>query len=110
MTFPPRATGGGVPPFTFVTDGAIEEARAIAGDRDVSVTGGDIGGQALATGLVDEVHMSVVPVVFGFGRRFFGSCDGGRVMLDDPRIVRGDRVTHLAYPVRTRITSGGSPL
>ncbi len=90
-------------PFTFVTDGvesAVERARALAGDRDVSVTAGEIGGQALAAGLVDEVHMSVVPVVFGSGRRFFGSYEGGQLMLEDPRIVQGDRVSHVVYAVR----------
>lgn len=64
------------------------------------MTAGDVGGQALATGLVDEVHMSVVPVVFGSGRRFFGSYDGGQVMLDEPRTVQGDGVSHVAYSVR----------
>lgn len=69
-------------------------------DRDVSVTAGEIGGQALAAGLLDEVHMSVVPVVFGSGRRFFGSYDGDQVLLADPRTVRGDRVSHVRYAVR----------
>lgn len=90
-------------PFTFVTDGvaaAIRMAEAHVGDGDVSVTAGEIGGQALATGLVDEVHMSVVPVVFGSGRRFFGSSGMGPVMLEDPRTVQGDRVSHVAYTVR----------
>lgn len=43
-------------PFTFVTDGlgsAIEQARTFAGDREVSLTAGDLTGQALAAGLVD---------------------------------------------------------
>lgn len=68
-------------PFTFVTDGvasAVAQAQAFAGDGDVSVTAGDIGGQALAAGVVHEVHSDVVPVVFGSGKRFFGSVAGGR--------------------------------
>ena len=82
-------------PFTFVTDGvasAVEQAKAFAGDRAVSVTAGDIGGQTLAAGVVDEVHMSVAPVVFGSGRKFFGSYEGGQILLEDPRIIQGDRV------------------
>ena len=89
-------------PFTFVTDGvasAIEQARAFAGGRDVSVTAGDVGGQAVAAGLVDEVHMNVAPVVLGSGIRFFGSLTGP-VLLEDPRSVQGDRVRHDVYPVR----------
>ncbi len=89
-------------PFTFVTDGvasAVEQAVAFAGDRDVSVAAGEIGGQALAAGLVDEVHMNVVPMVFGSGRRFFGRYDGGQRRLEDPRTIEGDRVSHVIYTV-----------
>jgi dihydrofolate reductase len=62
-------------PFTFVTDGVdcpVEQAKAFAGDKDVSVSPGNIGGQALAAGLVDEVRADLVPVFFGAGVRFFG--------------------------------------
>jgi dihydrofolate reductase len=90
-------------PFTFVTDGvasAIEQAKAFAGDGDASVTAGDVGGQALETGLVDELDLSVVPVVLGSGKRFFGSFDQAQLMLENPGIVEGDRVLHLSYAVR----------
>jgi dihydrofolate reductase len=100
---PPAAWGFPDAPFTFVTGGvarAIERAREFAGDGDVSVTAGDIGGQALEAGLVDEVHFSVVPVVFGRGKRYFGSFAGPHAMLEDPRLVQGDRVLHSIYPVR----------
>jgi dihydrofolate reductase len=90
-------------PFTFVTAGvtrAIEEARAFAGDRDVSVTAGEIGGQALEAGLIDEVHLNMVPVVFGSGKRYFGSFAGAHQMLENPKIIEGDRILHLIYAVR----------
>jgi dihydrofolate reductase len=90
-------------PFTFVTDGvasAIEQARAVAGDGEVSVSAGDVGGQALETGLVDEVHLDVVPVVLGSGKRYFGSFNGAQQMLENPQIIAGDRVLHLTYAVR----------
>jgi dihydrofolate reductase len=90
-------------PFTFVTDGlasAIGKAKAAAGDRDVSLTGGTLLGQALAAGLVDEVQVDLVPVVFGTGVRFFGAFGGPPVLLGDPRIAAGDRVTHLRFEVR----------
>jgi dihydrofolate reductase len=91
-------------PFTFVTDGvrsAVEEARAFAGGRDISVTPGDIGGQALREGLVDRVVLNVVPAVLGTGRPFFGQ--GGiadPILFEDPRVIEGRRVTHLVYDVR----------
>jgi dihydrofolate reductase len=80
---------------------AVATARELAGDRDVAITAGDVGGQALAQGLVDEVAMDVVPVVFGSGKRYFGPIDG-RVMLADPDVVvQGKRVLHLRYHVRS---------
>jgi dihydrofolate reductase len=95
----------GKAPFTFVTDGvasAIAQAKELAGpDRDVSLNGGDVGGQAFAAGLVDELDIALVPVVFGSGKRFFGAYANGPVLLDDPEpVVASDRVTHLRYRVR----------
>jgi dihydrofolate reductase len=90
-------------PFTFVTDGvpsAVAQAKAFAGDRDVSVSAGNVGGQALAAGLVDEVSVDLVPVVLGAGVRFFGDYAGATLLLDNPRVVQGDRVTHLHYRLR----------
>ncbi len=54
-------------PFHFV-DGvvpALAKAQELAGDRVVEVAAGDVGGQVLAAGLVDEVRMDVVPVMLG---------------------------------------------
>jgi dihydrofolate reductase len=91
-------------PFTFVTDGvasAVAQAREFAGDRDVSVTPGNVGGQALAAGLVDEVRVDLVPVVFGAGVRYFGDYAGSPLLLENPEVVQGDRVTHLRYRLRS---------
>lgn len=90
-------------PFTFVTDGvasAVAQARVAAGEGDVSVNAGDVGGQALAAGVVDEVHLSLVPVLFGAGKRFFGTFSGAQKMLENPTVIEGDRVLHLTYRVR----------
>jgi dihydrofolate reductase len=90
-------------PFTFVTDGlpsAIAQAQAVAGGRDVSITPGNIAGQALQAGLIDEIRVDLVPVVFGAGVRYFGDYAGSPLLLDDPQIVQGDRVTHLHYRLR----------
>ena len=64
--------------YVFIDDvaAAVAKARELAGDGVVAVAAGDVGGQALALGLVDEVAMDVVPVVFGSGKRYFGSGDG----------------------------------
>lgn len=79
---------------------AISKARELAGDRTVALAAGDVGGQALALGLVDEVAMDVVPVVFGSGKRYFGPV-GAQHLLEDPHtVIQGDRVLHLRYRVR----------
>jgi dihydrofolate reductase len=100
---PPSDWGYPDAPFTFVPDGvasAVEQARAFAGDGDVSITAGDIGSQAVAQGLVDELHLGVVPVLFGSGKPFFAT--PANQMLEDPQIIQGDRILHLVYRVRGR--------
>ena len=90
-------------PFTFVTDGlesAVRRALAAAGGRDVSLTAGDLCGQALRLGLVDEIRMDLAPVVLGSGKRYFGDYDGPPLLLDEIDNVQGDRVTHLGYRLR----------
>ncbi len=87
-------------PFFDDVAAAVEDARRRAGDRVVAVCAGDVGGQALALGLVDEVAMDVVPVVFGTGKRYFGALDGQRLLEDPSLVIQGDRVLHLRYPVR----------
>ena len=79
---------------------AIAKAKELAGERSVAVTAGDVGGQALALGLVDHVAVDVVPVVFGSGKRYFGSVDGQHLLEDPDVVIAGDRVLHLRYPVR----------
>lgn len=89
-------------PYYFVEDvaQAIARARALAEERTVVVAAGDVGGQALALGLVDEVAMDVVPVVFGSGKRYFGSVDAQHLLEDPHTVIQGDRVLHLLYKVR----------
>ena len=91
-------------PFTFVTDGlasAIEQARAIAGDRNVVVTPGKITSQCLELGLLDEISIDLVPVLLGSGVPFFEQLKAATILLDGPSlIVEGERVTHLRYTIR----------
>jgi dihydrofolate reductase len=90
-------------PFTFVdgVEEAIAAAKEFAGDRIVDVAAGQIGSQALELGLIDQVVINQVPVVFGSGRPFFAT--GGLaepLLLENPTtVVQGDRVTHLVYDV-----------
>jgi dihydrofolate reductase len=88
-----------VPFFDDIT-AAVEEAKRRAGDDIVAVCAGVVGGQALALGLVDEVAMDVVPVVFGSGKRYFGPVDSQHLLEDPDVVIQGDRVLHLRFPVR----------
>ena len=86
--------------FADTVTGGITRARELAGDRVVAICAGDVAGQALALGLVDEVAMDVVPVVFGAGKRYFGSIEGQHRLEDPDTVIAGDRVLHLRYRVR----------
>jgi dihydrofolate reductase len=92
---------GGV--YTFVGDirSALEAARATAGDQDVGIMGGaDIARQCLRDGLVDEVSIHLVPVLFGSGTPLFGeSWIEQHVRLEPPVVVGTDAATHLRFRV-----------
>jgi dihydrofolate reductase len=81
---------------------AIDKAKELAGERDVAVNAGEVGSQIFAADLVDEVAMDVVPVVFGSGKRFFGSIDGQHLLADPHVVIQGDRVLHLRFKVGRR--------
>ncbi|MDQ6641846.1 MAG: dihydrofolate reductase family protein [Actinomycetota bacterium] len=89
-------------PYHFVDDvtAAIAKAQDLAGERTVAVNAGEVGGQILAAGLVDEVAMDVVPVVFGSGKRYFGSIEDLHLLEDPHVVIQGDRVLHLRFKVR----------
>lgn len=85
--------------FIFVTDGiesALEQAKAAAGDKDVCIAGGaDTAQQYLKAGLLDEVQLHLVPVLFGGGLRLFKS--GIEQKLEKVRVLESRGVTHLRF-------------
>ena len=98
----PLAKRGGTT-FTFVTDGiesALEQARAAAGDGDVSVAGGaSIAQQYLRAGLLDEIQIHLVPVLLGGGVRLFDDPGGEPIGLETTRVIESTGVTHLRFSV-----------
>jgi dihydrofolate reductase len=78
----------------------MAKAQELAGERTVEVAAGDVGGQVMAAGLVDEVAMDVAPVVIGSGKRYFGPLDAQHLLEDPHVVVQGTRVLHLRYRVR----------
>jgi dihydrofolate reductase len=88
--------------FTFVTDGiepALAQAREAAGDKDVLIGGGaEAIDQYLAAGHVDELELSIVPLVLGGGSRLFAGV-GPRLRLEQVRSIAAPGVTHVKYRV-----------
>jgi dihydrofolate reductase len=87
--------------YNFVTDGieaALDQARDAAGGKDVSLAGGaDVFRQYLVAGLVDELDISVVPVLLGEGERLFENVGSEPPQLEPVDVVDGPGVTHLRY-------------
>jgi hypothetical protein len=78
----------------------LSPPRQIAGDKDVAIASASIAAQALGLGLVDEVTISLVPVLLGTGIPYFANLARAPHRFDDPVIIPGSRVTHLCYAVR----------
>lgn len=89
--------------FTFVTDGlhsTLRQARQAAGDRSVLVMGGPTTGrQFVGAGLVDEIHVQIVPVLLGAGARLFDDTGSDHVELERTALIASPRVTHLRFRV-----------
>jgi dihydrofolate reductase len=88
--------------FTFVTDGiesALEQARSVAGDKDVFIGGGaSVVQQYLNAGLLDELQVHVAPVLLGSGVRLLDGLDP-TIGLEGTRVISSPYVTHLRYRV-----------
>jgi len=91
--------------FNFVTDGiqsALEQARRAAGGKDVLVAGGaSVANQYLKAGLVDEMHINLVPILLGSGERLFAGVGDDLHGLELVRTVAAPKVTHLKYSRRS---------
>ncbi len=92
--------------FTFVTDGtksAIAQAKVAAGDRDVTVIGGaSTFQQCLRAGVVDELHLDLVPVLLGQGLRLFENLAAEAVELEKLEVTEAPLRTHLKFRVVKR--------
>src|SRR3954469_25931770 len=87
--------------FYFVTDGiesALEQARAAAGDKYVSVGGGASAAQQyLAAGLLDEILVSIFPLMLGTGARLFDNLGDAKPRLEQVEAIEAPGVTHIRY-------------
>ena len=88
---------------TFVTDGiasAIEKAKAAAGDKQVMVVGGaHTAQQCMRAGLVDEIHIGIVPILLGEGLRFFEPLVNEQMKLERTRVFESPTRTDVWFHV-----------
>ena len=98
---PTQAPEGGV--YSFVTGGihsALEQAGAAAGERTIAVMGGaSIGQQFIAAGLVDELQIHLVPVLFGGGTRMFEHLGDDHIQLEPLQVVETPAAIHMRFRI-----------
>jgi dihydrofolate reductase len=99
---PPAPSVANYPLVTYVTDGiasAMAQAKAAAGDRNVLVHGAYTAQRALEAGVLNELQIHQIPVLFGAGRRLFEVLPS-RVELEIVRVIDTPEATHIRYRVR----------
>jgi dihydrofolate reductase len=88
--------------FTFVTDGiegALERAKAVAGDKDVSMSAANVAQRYLQAGLLDKIQIHLMPILLGQGRRLFKHLGTEPIELERTRIIESSDVTHLRFRI-----------
>ncbi len=98
----PDVAPAGDPPYTFVAQGieaAVEQARAAAQGRNVHLMGASVVQQSLRAGLLDELILSFVPVVFGRGVRLLDNLEASNIKVDLVRVIDAPGVTHLTHRI-----------
>jgi dihydrofolate reductase len=99
---PPDPSVANYPLVTYVSDGivsAMAQAKAAAGDRNVMVHGAYTAQRALEAGVLDELQIHQIPVLFGTGRRLFDVLPS-RVELEIVRVIDTREATHIRYRIR----------
>ena len=99
---PPSPVVANYPLVTYVNDGiasAMAQAKAAAGERNVLVHGAYTARGALEAGVLDELQIHQIPVLFGGGRRLFDVLPS-RVELEIVRVIDTPEATHVRYRVR----------
>ena len=96
---PQDVPDGGVYTFVDSVEAAFETAKNLAGDKDVYIMGANVAQQFLKLGLIDEVSIHLVPVVFGGGTRLFEGLDGEHISLEILEVIQTAEAIHLRFRV-----------
>ena len=98
-TVPRDVPAGSVYQFVNGVETALAIAKRAAGDLDISITGANVAQQFITHGLIEEVSIHLVPVLFGSGTRLFGHLDGRHITLDTIETINTAEVIHLRFRV-----------
>ena len=90
---------GGVYTFVDSVEAALETAKKLAGDKDIGIAGGNIAQQFISLGLVDEIFIHLVPVLFGSGTRLIEDLRGKHVQLETTEVIETKEAIHLRFRV-----------
>ena len=96
---PQEIPHGGVYNFVNGVEAALEKAKELAGDKGISITGSNVAQQFLKLGLIDELSIHLVPVLFGSGTPLFGDLDSKHISLDPVEVIETAEVIHLRFRV-----------
>ena len=96
---PQYIPSGGVYSFVDGVEAAFETAKKLAGDKDIYITGAHVAGQFLEHGLIDEVSIHLVPVLFGSGTRLFDGLEGDHISLEPMEVIETKEAIHMRFRV-----------
>ena len=99
-SMPQDIPDGGVYTFVDSVEAALETAKKAAGDdKDVGIHGGNVAQQLITLGLVDEIFIHLVPVLFGSGIRLIEGLGGAHVQLETAEMIETKEAIHLRFRV-----------
>jgi dihydrofolate reductase len=96
---PPDVPQGGVYTFVDSVEAALETAKKLAGDKRVGIQGANVAQQFITLGLVDEIFIHLVPVLFGDGIRLFEYPGSEHISLETVEVIETREATHLRFRV-----------
>jgi dihydrofolate reductase len=87
--------------YTFVDsiEAALEKAKQAAGDKEISITGANVAKQFLKRGLIDEVSIHLIPVLFGSGTALLGDLNSQHIALETVEVIETAEVIHVRFRV-----------
>jgi dihydrofolate reductase len=94
---PQDVPDGGVYSFVNGVEAALETAEKLAGDKDIYITGANVARQFLTRGLIDEIFIHLVPVLFGSGTRLFEGLDSEHISLEAVEVIQTAEAIHLRF-------------